>query len=744
MFIQSLEKLFSKKNLLLSLELINKKSVGIDTVTFEDVEFDKLQFIQNLHDDLMNNKWIPEPLKGIEINKADGKKRPITLSSIKDKLVAKTLAYQLGQFFDPIFSHHSFGYRPNKNIQEAIKCARSYIKQGNTYFYKGDVSNFFETISHNKLLTILDKHLQDKRLIRCITLLIDNGVFSNNEYKSHAKGIHQGDSLSPLLSNIYLHLFDTTLETKSIKFLRFADDFLCFSKTKENSIEVESIVNNTLANLNLTVSTEKSYQATSSEGVVFLGIELKNNLIHIKKKTLHKMFDNLHNIANSTWSFLEKIHLLNQEISYIKMHYYKIISKGSMQREQLQENLIDALSVLIAIAKTNKEIKTKSDFRLHLHHISWFVPINKIDEKHLFERIINRGYEKFHAEKVSPELKRSISSKKQHYAAQIAHNTFIHISTPGLSLGISKNRFTIKEKGKIRKSIPSSHIERIIIHTKGVFLSSNVIDKCATFGISIEFIDYKHNPYAMLYSYKSALPHHIIQQAEVAQSDRALELAKTFIISKSKNQLNYLKYLNKHHSIDNKIFLTMKENIKKMKTVDTNNLTLMGYEGINASLYWQQLANILDDEYGFEGRVTKGAKDIVNSSLNYAYALLYGKIQKSLIQAGLNLHLSFLHSQVDNKPTLVYDMIEEFRTFVVDRTVISLFNRKEPMQLDNRGYLNKKSRELIVKNIFERLGSYTQYHKESRKIDNIIVTQSYQLASAIFKGKKYRGFIGKF
>ena len=188
----------------------------------------------------------------------------------------------------------------------------------------------------------------------------------------------------------------------------------------------------------------------------------------------------------------------------------------------------------------------------------------------------------------------------------------------------------------------------------------------------------------------------------------------------------------------------MKENIKKMKTVDTNNLTLMGYEGINASLYWQQLANILDDEYGFEGRVTKGAKDIVNSSLNYAYALLYGKIQKSLIQAGLNLHLSFLHSQVDNKPTLIYDMIEEFRTFVVDRTVISLFNRKEPMQLDNRGYLNKKSRELIVKNIFERLGSYTQYHKESRKIDNIIVTQSYQLASAIFKGKKYRGFIGKF
>jgi len=98
-------------------------------------------------------------------------------------------------------------------------------------------------------------------------------------------------------------------------------------------------------------------------------------------------------------------------------------------------------------------------------------------------------------------------------------------------------------------------------------------------------------------------------------------------------------------------------------------------------------------------RITFGARDIVNSSLNYAYAFLYGKVQHSLVYAGLNLNISFLHSLDDKKPTLTYDMIEEFRTFVVDRTIISMLNKDEPIKLGNDGMLTKSSRQLIAKNI---------------------------------------------
>ena len=168
----------------------------------------------------------------------------------------------------------------------------------------------------------------------------------------------------------------------------------------------------------------------------------------------------------------------------------------------------------------------------------------------------------------------------------------------------------------------------------------------------------------------------------------------------------------------------------------------MGYEGNISVLYWDSVRLILD--IPFEKRVTYGAKDIVNSSLNYGYAILYGKIQHSLVYAGLSLNISFLHSLDQYKPTLTFDMIEEFRTFIVDRTIISMINKDEPIKLGNDGLLTKSSRQLISKNIKEKLGSYTMWKKQSNKIENIIQTQAYNLKSTIEDTKKYKAFIGKY
>ena len=183
----------------------------------------------------------------------------------------------------------------------------------------------------------------------------------------------------------------------------------------------------------------------------------------------------------------------------------------------------------------------------------------------------------------------------------------------------------------------------------------------------------------------------------------------------------------------------LKTGVNKAQSVEQ----LMGFEGSISAIYWQSLRVIL--EAPFEKRVTYGAKDIVNSSLNYAYAILYGKIQHSLVHAGLSLNISFLHAIDERKPTLTFDMIEEFRTFIVDRTIISMINKDEPIKLDNEGLLTKASRQLISKNIKEKLGSYTMWKKESVKIENIIQTQCYNLAKSIEDSTKpYKAFIGKF
>jgi CRISPR-associated endonuclease Cas1 len=223
---------------------------------------------------------------------------------------------------------------------------------------------------------------------------------------------------------------------------------------------------------------------------------------------------------------------------------------------------------------------------------------------------------------------------------------------------------------------------------------------------------------------------------------KQLELASSFIKGKAKNQINYLKYLDKYHDLLGKHINSMEVSFAKIKTVKSIN-ELMGLEGSISASYWESIKLILD--VPFQRRITQGAKDIVNSSLNYGYAILYGKVQHSLVHAGLSLNISFLHALDDHKPTLTFDMIEEFRTFVVDRTIISMLNKDEPIKLGNDGLLTKSSRQLIAKNMKEKLGSYTMWKKESRKIENIIQTQCHNLAKVINDEEiKYKPFVGKF
>jgi CRISPR-associated endonuclease Cas1 len=228
----------------------------------------------------------------------------------------------------------------------------------------------------------------------------------------------------------------------------------------------------------------------------------------------------------------------------------------------------------------------------------------------------------------------------------------------------------------------------------------------------------------------------------VLNTPKQLKLAISFIKAKAKNQLNYLKYLNKYHKLLDTQIDSIEVNIPKLKIVNSIN-ELMGFEGSISSSYWSAIRLVLD--VNFESRITYGAKDIVNSSLNYGYAILYGKVQHSLVHAGLSLHISFLHALDNQKPTLTFDMIEEFRTFIVDRTIVSMLNKDEPIKLGNDGLLTKKSRQLISKNIKEKLGSYTMWKKESKKIENIIQEQAYQLSRVIKQEQKnYKPFIGKF
>ena len=743
MFTSALEHIFTPEALKTAFRDISSKSGGLDEISYTEFKKEFTVNINELIESIIKGSFTPEPLKKIEIDKPNSdEKRPLALSSIKDKLIQRVLFKSINEHFDQSFSDKSYAYRPDKSTLKAINRVTQFLNEKYQIIVKTDIDNFFESIEHDILLQILDFKISDKRIIRLISLFIKIGGFKDFNYSDHDQGVHQGDILSPLLSNIYLDTMDKYLEKYEVSFVRYADDFVMFFKKEDEAKECLERLKKYLSSLKLTLEETKTSIVHIGDGFTFLGVRFEGRNRHVENERLQKAVSKIHSLAKDKSGFAKYIQELNSYLFALKNYYLKIITPNSTQHQLLQNALIESISHKVYLSKESKAITTKKEFIIFLGQIEFSLLFDDMLIEDKKELVIAKGYEKYLANKSYKDTSTKIDKKKNQYAKKFANDSTLHINTHGLMLGISKNKFVIKEYGKVKNSYPFDKVTRIIFEGKGFSISSDVLKKCADNAITVDFIDSNAMPYASLITYKSTTSQSVHKQAMVLNTPQHLELACGFIRGKAKNQINYLKYLNKYHSLLDKHIDSMERNFVKIKCVK-NVAELMGIEGTVSSSYWSGVKLVL--EIPFEARITQGAKDIVNSSLNYAYAILYGKVQHSLVHAGLSLSISFLHSLDDKKPTLTFDMIEEFRTFVVDRTIISMLNKDEPIKLGNDGLLTKSSRQLIAKNIKEKLGSYTMWKKESRKLENIIQTQCHHLAKVVNGEEiKYKAFIGKF
>ena len=144
----------------------------------------------------------------------------------------------------------------------------------------------------------------------------------------------------------------------------------------------------------------------------------------------------------------------------------------------------------------------------------------------------------------------------------------------------------------------------------------------------------------------------------------------------------------------------------------------------------------------FPGRVRRNAQDLVNCLLNYGYGILYGRVWRAVALAGLNPHISFLHEPQANKPTLIFDMIEEFRAQAVDRAVFTMITRGEEVALDKpTGLLSEETRKKVIQNVLERLAALVPYKGKKFQLAQVIDLQPRHLAKCLESGKTYRPFI---
>jgi len=722
---------------------IRSKSLGIDKESLRRYRDDP-EAIARLSDELRSGRYVPQPLERLELPKADGETRPIALASVRDKIVQKALQLALEPYFDKNFSDKNYGYRPGKGPLRAINRVRDFIARGYRYVYKTDIDDFFETIPHQKLLAVLKREIADGRIVTLIELYLKNGVFSRKTYETHLEGVHQGDVLSPLLSNIYLDAMDKRLETYGTAFVRFADDFVLLFRDNTTVASMVTKLRAFLQTLGLKLGEDKSYEASVEEGFTFLGCRFSGKTVRIDNDRLQKKVSKLYALTKKALPLEAYVDELNTAVEGMQRYYLAILTPQDPQYTHLEHALTDSAVRRFAAAFERKEIRYKKEALPLAERLLPLRSLPLTERKRFAKTIVDKAKLLAKSKGDTRQTAAALHRQKQRYAKAMATSSTIIADEYGTVLGVSKKMLVLKQKGKVKHRIPLKQCERIIVQTKGASLSSELIRRCAKEGISVDFIDETWQPYATLYTRTHAYASRITAQLE-AYHDTAyrLRLAKGFVKAKLKNQRNYLKYLDKHHRQLAPYIARIAVMAGKVASAE-NIETLRGIEGSASVSYWDGLRTVLEDKTAFETRITQGAVDPFNSALNYGYAILYGEIQRALVQAGLALHISFLHALDGAKPTLVFDAIEPFRTFTVDRTVVSMFNRKEPIKTDKEGKLTKDSRRLIAKNVIERLGSFTKHDGASKRLRTVIEQEAYALAHAIDAHKPYRPFIGRY
>lgn len=285
----------------------NKGAAGIDGMTIDDFPaWAKGGNWKRITSELRSGQYQPKPVRRVEIDKPDGGKRQLGIPTIVDRVIQQAIAQVLTPIFDPTFSDNSFGFRPNRNGQQAVKQVQSIIKTGRRFTVDVDLSKFFDRVNHDLLMTHLGYKVKDRRLLKLIKRYLRAGILcktkgDNPLYSESREGVPQGGPLSPLLANIMLDPLDKELEKRGHQFARYADDFTILVKSPRAGERVLSSISKFLNNrLKLIVNTVKSHVVKTSESK-FLGFTFKAGRIQWHPKALRKFKQQVKRLTNRNW-----------------------------------------------------------------------------------------------------------------------------------------------------------------------------------------------------------------------------------------------------------------------------------------------------------------------------------------------------------------------------------------------------------------------------------------------------------
>ncbi len=326
----------------------------------------------------------------------------------------------------------------------------------------------------------------------------------------------------------------------------------------------------------------------------------------------------------------------------------------------------------------------------------------------------------------------------------------LFVSGFGLFVGKKSERVVVKQGKSICAQVPVMRLQEIIIASRGVSFSSDLLEELCERGIRVAFLTSSGKPFALITSpMLTATVETRKAQLEACKNEVGADLCRWIVAGKLHNQEKLMRYFAKSRDGERRTALeTAAASLRRLRrsalaaagaTPGDVRAELMGLEGTGGRFYWKQIGNMLPDHLGFTGRSHQGAADAVNAAINYGYGILTSHVWGAVMNAGLGPFAGFLHVDRSGKPSLVLDLIEEFRQPVVDRAVFSWLNKGGQLNLQ-KGMLDGASRENVASRVLLRLTSFETHRGKQHQIRSIVQMQARLAASAVRGIRPYRSF----